>query len=110
MPSACIIRQPGWGMLVSARFGFATRGQGGSLACTRLDRFEESPHINAKHLGEGFERVKRHILPAALDAANIGAIDARIEGKALLREPLRHTMMAQVPAEGLSQVHARSGT
>ncbi|MDR7039194.1 hypothetical protein J2X36_003967 [Methylobacterium sp. BE186] len=84
--------------------------QGLGRCCARINWGEELRHIDRQGFCKPLDQVNRGVECAALDAADVGAIDCSIDSKALLRETALGPQPAKMPRHAGSPVHDRMGT
>ena len=69
--------------------------------------FQQARRRHAERRCDPLQDQNRRIAESALDAAHVSAVQAALEGQALLRMALRQAQSAQIGAQQPADVHAR---
>jgi hypothetical protein len=87
--------QPGWLERVGAHPAAS------SLTCSA----QQLSRLDLRHRGELGDDFQARVTRPFLQFAHVGAVDPRLIGQVLLRDPLRVPQPAQIGVEGLPEVH-----
>jgi len=74
-----------------------------------MHRLEEFEQFDAQYASDFLQRIDARIFLPAFDAAEIGAINASIEGKLLLRNSLGNANALQVLPDKFPPLHGHDG-